>query len=208
MNELKPEDVMKALECCADKRCYGTRDSCPLFDWNDEDDAWVCTNKLCKAALALLREKDALIAKHEAYIDTLNEDKEYLVTQIADLQQMVLKKDDHIKQLHSDIRATVELANKGAAEKDAEIERLNAYNENLLCANTDITNRHKDYVEEAERIARRDAITEFSKRTEEALTAQVNVSSNEMLAAFMWCLDLVKNLGNELKGETDGKSDL
>lgn len=49
-------------------------------------------------------------------------------------------------------------------EKDAEIERLTAYNANLLCANTDITNRHKDYVEEAERIARRDAITEFEER--------------------------------------------
>ena len=49
-------------------------------------------------------------------------------------------------------------------EKDAEIERLTAYNANLICANTDITNRHKDYLEEAERIARADAITEFAER--------------------------------------------
>ena len=49
-------------------------------------------------------------------------------------------------------------------EQYAEIERLTAYNANLICANIDITNRHKDYVEDAERIARAEAITEFADR--------------------------------------------
>lgn len=93
MNELKHEDVIKALEICADETqtCY----DCPYTDH--------CTDAH-KDALALLR------------------------------------------------------------EKDEEIERLTAYNANLICANTDITNRHKDYVEDAERIARADAITEFAER--------------------------------------------
>lgn len=99
MNELKSEDVMKALECCTfNPKC----DECPL---GGKD----CIN-LDQLALALLR------------------------------------------------------------EKDAEIERLTAYNANLICANTDITNRHKDYVEDAERIARRDTITEFAER----LKSEVN----------------------------------
>ena len=52
MSELKPEDVMKALECCTfNPKC----DECPL---GGED----CIN-LDQLALALLREKDAEIER-------------------------------------------------------------------------------------------------------------------------------------------------
>ena len=100
MNELKPEDVMRALECHS-LEDISTCDNCPYCDISVQGS---CGCDMAKDALAILR------------------------------------------------------------EKDAEIERLTAYNANLICANTDITNRHKDYVEEAERIARADAITEFAER--------------------------------------------
>lgn len=42
----------------------------------------------------------------------------------------------------------------------AEIERLTYYNENLLCANSDILGRHEDYIKEA----RIETIQEFAER--------------------------------------------
>jgi hypothetical protein len=54
MNELKPEDVVRALECCANRSCEG----CPLERPNED-----CVSGLPKAALALLREKDAEIER-------------------------------------------------------------------------------------------------------------------------------------------------
>ena len=54
MNEMKPEDVMRALECCTfNPNC----EECP-FTLGRED----CTS-LDQLALALLRKKDALIAE-------------------------------------------------------------------------------------------------------------------------------------------------
>ena len=88
MNEMKPEDVMQALECCdRGSSCVCDCDNCPYYGCDVP-----CKDKLHKDALALLREKDALIAKHEAYIDTLNDDKSCLVEQIE-------KKDAEIERL-------------------------------------------------------------------------------------------------------------
>jgi hypothetical protein len=93
---MKAEDVMKALECCMltneqqECRC----EECPLW----ETSVMVCQELLAYHALALLREKDALIAKHEAYIDTLNDDKANLVEQIE-------KKDAEIERLTVNMNA-------------------------------------------------------------------------------------------------------
>lgn len=59
MNELKPEDVMKALECCTgdDADC----NNCPY--WVDVDVN--CFDNVKSDALALLREKDARIKELE-----------------------------------------------------------------------------------------------------------------------------------------------
>ena len=52
MNELKPEDVMRALECCSrDEECVG--EECPYHA------GMFCTTRISQDALALLREKDA-----------------------------------------------------------------------------------------------------------------------------------------------------
>jgi exonuclease VII large subunit len=54
MNEMKPEDVMRALECCAEEHCG---EWCPFYYETP------CEAYLAKAALALLREKDAEIER-------------------------------------------------------------------------------------------------------------------------------------------------
>lgn len=82
MNELKPEDVYKWLDEIANnenlKQCSGIPST-------------------TEAALALLREKDAIIAKHEEYIDTLNDDKACLVEQIeekdAEIERLTAERD-------------------------------------------------------------------------------------------------------------------
>ena len=58
MNELKPEDVMRALEICGDETqtCY----NCPYTDH---------CNDAHKDALALLREKDAEIERLSKMLD-------------------------------------------------------------------------------------------------------------------------------------------
>jgi hypothetical protein len=60
MNEQKPEDVMRALECCASGTGGDACNGCPF------NERKVCDNDmnaLEKAALALLREKDAEIER-------------------------------------------------------------------------------------------------------------------------------------------------
>jgi hypothetical protein len=54
MNELKPEDVMRALERCSGERCG---EKCPCYDMSP------CEVYLAQNALALLREKDAEIER-------------------------------------------------------------------------------------------------------------------------------------------------
>ena len=59
MNELKPEEVMKALECCASLKYLC--EQCPI-DQKKKDDC-ICGQFLAKNALTLLREKDAEIER-------------------------------------------------------------------------------------------------------------------------------------------------
>lgn len=97
MNELKPEEVMKALECCK-----GGGNACLdcIYFYKSVDTS--CAPFLIKDALALLREKDALIADY--------------IRQIAEMQRKIACKDDLITFL--------EKHKKAEADKDAEIERL------------------------------------------------------------------------------------
>jgi hypothetical protein len=69
MNELKPEDVMRALECCH-QPVYSCED-CPYFGTTKGNVA--CSERLAKDALALLREKDAEIEKWQTAFE-----KEYV----------------------------------------------------------------------------------------------------------------------------------
>jgi len=65
MNELKPEDVMRALECCA---VYANCNGCPHFNGVPEDD---CHYKVMANALALLKKYQAENAEKDAEIERL-----------------------------------------------------------------------------------------------------------------------------------------
>lgn len=96
MNELKPEDVMKALEYCAhNMRCY----ECPYVIVKGGK----CHSNMITDALALLREKDARIEQLEA------ENRE-----VHSNWQKLKKSLDEVSEEDKRI----------LAEKDAEIERL------------------------------------------------------------------------------------
>ena len=56
MNEMKPEDVMRALECCVNGSCA----DCPYDEIGTYSQ---CITAVMKNALSLLREKDAIIAE-------------------------------------------------------------------------------------------------------------------------------------------------
>lgn len=64
MNDLKQEDVMRALECWSkDDMEYKCRISCP---YNKIKDDMPCYQAVCADALALLREKNAEIERLKA----------------------------------------------------------------------------------------------------------------------------------------------
>ena len=67
MNELKPEDVMRALEWCSDLRlCV----DCPMrAEGYFSHSGNACRQALMKSALALLREKDAEIERLKKHLD-------------------------------------------------------------------------------------------------------------------------------------------
>lgn len=59
MSKLKPEDVMRALECCAED----TSEACLKCVFGLTPPYPVCKTMVAKQALALLREKDAEIGR-------------------------------------------------------------------------------------------------------------------------------------------------
>lgn len=66
MNKLKPEDVMKALECCASGR------PCRECEYKDKSkDTFGCRKGCLIDALALLREKDAEIERYRKIVGDL-----------------------------------------------------------------------------------------------------------------------------------------
>ena len=175
MNELKQENVKKALELCNTSRSDACK-ICPYHEFGA-----LCHTKRNADALALLREKDARI-------------KELEEAQGAEFTCFV---GEQHKVDHCPYGDEIVRLQKEVAEKDAEIERLTAYNANLICANTDITNRHKDYLEEAERIARADAITEFAERLK---TFYKHLPGNTVGGAVEYHID---QIAKEMKGVKD-----
>ena len=92
MNELKPEDVMRALEHCADYKsaevsCVG----CPIYGRCFDE-----PNLLEISALALLREKDALIKD-------LKDNTEVITEMIEMLNNVIEEKDAEIERLQNDL---------------------------------------------------------------------------------------------------------
>lgn len=140
MNELKPEDVMMALECCS---VYENCDGCPHFDGVPEDD---CHYKAMANALALLREKDARIKELEEAVGA-----EF--TCFVGEQHKV----DHCP--YGDELARLQ---KEVAEKDAEIEALRKTNRSLIKV------EKKKRIDLWKR-CRSQTITEFEERVKQGL---------------------------------------
>ena len=90
MNELKPEDVMRALECHSLEE-ISTCDDCPYCDTTE---AGSCGCVMAKDALALLREKDAEIERltaenefHKSEIEEMSKDRLELHKAIARMKK-------------------------------------------------------------------------------------------------------------------------
>ena len=92
MNELKPEDVMRALECCKSANTIDC-DGCPYKGTHDAKDFYIrCRNFLIRDALALLRENDA-------HIKMLDEDRMGWADEAVKAQMKVNEKDAEIERL-------------------------------------------------------------------------------------------------------------
>lgn len=97
LNKMKPEDVMRALECCSKSNAVDAcMSGCPLW----ETDTCPCVEDeaaLLKYALALLREKDAIL---EMCAETIKRQDNELA-----------KKDAEIMRIKGEIEALVQIAN-------------------------------------------------------------------------------------------------
>ena len=131
LNEPKPEDVVRALECCERRNCgmchYKSKcgDACVLY--------------LCGDAIALLREKDARIkeleesqgAEFTCFVGEPHKvDHCPYGDEIVRLQKEVAEKDAEIERLQGALKAeerhnelTMECAKKALANARAETER-------------------------------------------------------------------------------------
>ena len=202
MNELKPEDVIRALELCVESVC----DDCPYADNN------FCRDDMMRTALALLREKDetikaldalmtlkdSVIEKHEAYIDNLNDDKACLVEQIekqdAAIASYILQIADMQREIacQADLITFLEKHKKAEDDKDAEIERLKSD----LQIWKDIAHRETRYVV----TARDDAINEFAKEL-----------TSELIRGGIYPVFVkgaIERTAKKLKGETDDSNQM
>lgn len=116
--------------------------------------------------------------------------------EIQALSALLREKDAHIKMLDEDRLGWADEAVKAQMqvnEKDAEIERLNAEIGRLgeQCRVLTI---------EYPKITRAEAITEFVERVKEK---KINLGTIPVV-----CVESVNQIEKEMKGETDGKSDL
>lgn len=101
MNELKPEDVMRALECCSQEGMHWCS-SCPFYDMHNS----FCQEDVHMAALAILREKDEELAiakneRDEARRDCAMAERNHFESaqSVKDLLTELQKKDAEIERL-------------------------------------------------------------------------------------------------------------
>lgn len=107
MNEMKPEDVMRALECCdRGSSCVCDCDNCPYYRCDVP-----CKAKLHADAIALLREKDAEIERLSSRVSMLHEIELSYALQYGD----AIDKDIARKQLRAE--AITEFSQRLKAKK-------------------------------------------------------------------------------------------
>lgn len=106
MNELKPENVMRALELCKSCRDRLPCDDCPYFRAELGDDE-SCINRMAQDVLALLREKDALLVEWDAKCN--------------DYETELMGKDAEIERLKNSITFQVVMPDEKMEEIKAEL---------------------------------------------------------------------------------------
>jgi exonuclease VII large subunit len=174
MNEMKPEDVMRALECCLDFECT----ECPM---NYEDCEEREFEYLVRQSLPMLK---ALIREKDAEIKELTDDNKWSAKRIIETDKLVslLKAENE--------RLTKE---RDEARSDCAVAEQN----------------HYECKEELE-TARADAITEFAERLKQCTECMGECTVDNPLAETYSVVreEYIEEIAKELKGETDGKSDL
>ena len=123
MNELKPEDVMRALECCSAE--ISTRENCSVCPMGGKRD---CMTILYREALALLREKNALLAEWDAKLKSYGIE---LMGKDAEIERLSAKADkwlEHLKAVLSERADHTEAVSEAITEF---AERIKTFYHNL-----------------------------------------------------------------------------
>lgn len=99
MNEMKPEDVMRALECCV-IQCAECR-KCPML--HRKDNRGTCYTELKRLALALLRENDAKIAELQSIAEFQQSSNMKRHFELQEKDKQIKAKDAEIERLKNDL---------------------------------------------------------------------------------------------------------
>ena len=147
MNEMKPEDVMRALEICAEYANKPCPSHCPYGGFKCLD--------LTKDALALIREKDADIDGLEADNEHLTLVIEGKMKQISRMAQKIVDKDAEIERLNNTLAdalvraevAKVETITKFADRLKKKAQWVSTYESGLMVDLDDIDQIAKEMKE-------------------------------------------------------------
>jgi hypothetical protein len=173
MNEMKPEDVMKALECWVSKK--PCEEDCPILEYEGSHN---CLALTMKNALSLLREKDARIKELEEAVCaefTCFVGDPHKVDHCPYVDELV-KKDAEIERLQGALKAeerhnelTMETAQKALVKKDAEIAMLTEDNERLHASCTELERNRASLNDDNERLK-----VELKKRPPKLIITKLN----------------------------------
>lgn len=174
--ELNREQVIEALECCA----YGgdfteVCSTCPYFHEGN------CTDILKENALSLIKELTAKVAEWEEECDLrgdmwcklneenkrLTEENERLRSEVSVKRKLLDKADvriDCLEEVNKVLAADICNATMNLEHITKENERLSAYNENLIKANTYLSDHLLDEVEQAKDLAISDTVRKMKDR--------------------------------------------
>ena len=194
MNELKPEDVMKALDCCAED----TSEACLKCVFGLTPPYPVCKTMVAKQALALLREKDAQISALQYQADFWDKHAKVLDETISIQQKEIAEKDALIE----DYRQELGRARVALNDANAEIERLHRVSAETSDRNFRILEATKKSCEARINLAIREAITEFAQRLKARYITLPHYcdTTKEVLAIVNGSID---QIAKEMKGDQD-----
>lgn len=158
--KLTDDEIMKALEVCIDGYCI--TNNCPLYSEEDNNDISRCTARMSKAALELIKKQKEKIDAYACINHLLEQD-------IANRDEMLKQKvevvyEDFMKDYKCILEENESIYNE-LAELRKEVERLEAYNENLKSANAHVLGTLQDEIEKA----KSETVKEFAEKAKQAI---------------------------------------